>query len=247
MTKTKNNLQNSNPTTDSISDKVRERFMKTMKDSSHTNTKNNSKSSKTRATNIDDFKNRINNLRAETKSSNPHQPANSNSDQSAQKAQNSQKVKELEERIRELESRLKQTNDKYLKAVADLQNTHKQHELDLASAKKSAKKGVATTLSGFINTFNLAFSYQPEIRDEDEKILKFVKTLQDSFEKSIKDLEIHNIKFLIPKAGDSFDPKFMEILNPDNIQDEENVKVKQVVSSAIQVDEQLIQPASVMV
>ena len=125
-----------------------------------------------------------------------------------------------------------------------LQNTQKQHDFDLASTKKSTKKGVATTMATFVNTFNLAFSYIPNINDE--KIQKFINTLKASFDKSISDIKVHNIEFLIPKTGDIFDPNFMEILNPDSVQGEE-VQVKQVVSVGIKVDNQLIQAASIMV
>jgi molecular chaperone GrpE len=267
-----NNRTNQN-SSDPISEKVKEKFIQTMKSNSNpvSNSSTKKANKNTKSENIDKFKKRIEDLRKETAAANTQNFAKktdfntdfkNQTDQSSSQnlsndgskntdnsntgtAAKDKQIELLQIQIKELETKYQELNEKYLKSLADLQNTQKQHELDLVSAKKSAKKGVATTLSTFVNTFNLAFSYQP--KTEDEKIQKFIQTLQDSFNKSIKDLEVHSIFFLTPKVGDDFDPNFMEILNPDSIQDQENVKVKQVISSAVKVDTQIIQPATIMV
>lgn len=226
---------------DPISDKVREKFMEAMKNSNSNNSS------------IDNFKKRVNKIYGNNSKPNSKTSTNSTVSgvSSTQKNNNpqqqlmQQKINNLEQQVEEFKTKLEEANNLYLKAVADLQNTQKQNEIDLSSAKKTVKKNIAKTLSVFVNTFNLAFSYQP--KTEDVSVQKFIKTLQDSFDKSVKELEFHNIKFLIPVQDDVFDPNFMEILNPDSIQDKDNVKVKQVVSVAVKVDDQLIQPASVMV
>lgn len=226
---------------DPISDKVRENFMEAMKNSNSNNSS------------IDNFKKRVNKIYGNNSKPNSKTSTNSTVSgvSSTQKNNNpqqqlmQQKINNLEQQVEEFKTKLEEANNLYLKAVADLQNTQKQNEIDLSSAKKTVKKNIAKTLSVFVNTFNLAFSYQP--KTEDVSVQKFIKTLQDSFDKSVKELEFHNIKFLIPVQDDVFDPNFMEILNPDSIQDKDNVKVKQVVSVAVKVDDQLIQPASVMV
>jgi molecular chaperone GrpE (heat shock protein) len=242
MNKTHNSSQRTQAAKDPISDEVKKRIIEKMKQDSK------QKSNITNKSNSNDFSKRIESLRKETQSKSDFNPnldyTKKYSQNETSQASSNSKITELENEIEKLQQDLENARNGHIKALADFQNAQKQHDIDLASAKKSTKKGVATTMATFVNTFNLAFSYIPNITDE--KIQKFINTLKESFDKSINDIKVHNIEFLIPKTGDIFDPNFMEILNPDSVQGEE-VQVKQVVSVGIKVDNQLIQAASIMV
>ncbi len=156
---------------------------------------------------------------------------------------------ELEKKVEDLKSALAEMEDwksRALRSAADLQNSQKQHDIDIVQTKKSTKKQVATDLLTFLNTLNLAFAFAPQ--SEDPKIQSFIQALQTSFAKLTDDLKLKNIEVLIPQIGDIFVPEYMSSLN--QVEDDGSVGsiiVKQVVSIGLKVDNQVVQAASVMV
>ena len=148
-------------------------------------------------------------------------------------------------RLKILQAELEDWKQKSLRLAADLQNLNKQHDLDIQQAKKTAKKSILVPALTFINTLNLAFTFEPQT--EDEKITKFIGTLKSSLQKVIEDFKLHGVEVIVPEPGDEFNAEFMNILNPDNANLEEGVVIKQVVSCGLKVDNQLVQPASVMI
>ena len=133
--------------------------------------------------------------------------------------------------------------NKALRISADFQNFQKQTEIDQQQVKKVAKKSVIQNILPFLNTINISFSYAP--KTEDKAVIVFIETLKNSFNKLILDLKNNNIEIVVASIGDLFDPGFMEILNSDFNQ--ENPKVKQIISVGLKIDNQLIQPISVIV
>lgn len=129
------------------------------------------------------------------------------------------------------------------RAVADSTNLAHQHQLDLESNQKSLKKSVAGHILHVINTLYLAFLYAPAT--EDEKVIKYLETIKQSFEKSLEDLKVVGIEILTAHKGDSIDFTTMNIINsPENAEDP---KVSQVVSLGLRIDNQVVQPVTVMV
>ena len=153
------------------------------------------------------------------------------------------KISELQTKINSLELEVDDWKSKSLRIAADLQNLQKQHDLDSVGIRKRVKKDVINPVISFVNTLNLAFAFSPETQDE--KVLKFVKTLKFSFETLLKDLNNQNIKIIIPEIGTNFDAETMTALNIP--EDNETAKVKQIVSVGVEIDKQLIQPVSVMI
>ena len=153
------------------------------------------------------------------------------------------KISELQTKINSLELEVDDWKSKSLRIAADLQNLQKQHDLDSVGIRKRVKKDVINPVISFVNTLNLAFAFSPETQDE--KVLKFVKTLKFSFETLLKDLNNQNIKIIIPEIGTNFDAETMTALNVP--EDNETARVKQIVSVGVEIDKQLIQPVSVMI
>jgi molecular chaperone GrpE (heat shock protein) len=156
-----------------------------------------------------------------------------------------QKISQLEV---ELDSSNKEKDDwkaKSIRFAADLQNSARQNELDLSQAKKNTKKSTVLSLVPFLNTLNIAFAYSPQT--EDPKVKTFISTLNSSFNKAINDFQGIGVEILTAQPGDVFNPEFMAILNSDVDAESSEVKVKQVVSIGVKIDNQLIQPISVIV
>jgi molecular chaperone GrpE len=153
-----------------------------------------------------------------------------------------QDIAALQQTVELREKEIKETQDKLMRLGADMQNLIKQNELEIAQAKKSAKKHLVLSLLTFLNTLHLAFSFTPTT--EDEKVHKFIQTLETSFNQVIQDLKVQSIEVLVPEIGQDFDPQFMTALNPHD--SEEHPKVKNIVGLGLKVDGQLMQAASVM-
>jgi molecular chaperone GrpE len=161
-------------------------------------------------------------------------------------------VLNLQQEIAKLKSQISIQNletedwkNKALRTSADLQNFQKQTEIDQNQIKKVTKKHTIQNLLPFLNTLNISFSYAPKTEDQAVKI--FIETLRNSFNKLVLDLKNSNIEILSATVGDLFDPNIMDILNSDFVSESGEVKVTQVVSVGLKVDNQLIQPVSVIV
>ena len=157
----------------------------------------------------------------------------------------SAQVEQLEAQLTVSKQEAEDWKNKCLRTLADLQNLQKQTELDIQQAKKRAKKATVFSLLEFLNTLNISFSYVPE--SEDEKVTSFIKTLKGSFEKVIAELQTSGIEILRIEPGQDFDPEYMNILNTQVGEGEVENKVVQVVGLGLRIDDQLVQPASVII
>jgi molecular chaperone GrpE (heat shock protein) len=172
-------------------------------------------------------------------------------DKNTEKLQNlkidttNQKISQLEVELASSNKEIDDWKAKSIRYAADLQNSIRQNELDISQAKKNTKKSTVLSLVPFLNTLNIAFAYSPET--EDPKVKIFISTLNSSFHKAISDFQGIGVEILTAQPGDVFNPEFMAILNSDVDTDSNEVKVKQVVSIGLKIDNQLIQPISVIV
>jgi molecular chaperone GrpE len=137
-------------------------------------------------------------------------------------------------------SKLKEMEDKLIRVTADAVNASKQAELDLANAKKNAKKGVVKDILPFLTALTLSLAFVPE----NPEAKKFVESLKSSANKLATDLGGHGIELIIPKIGDEFDPSIMQALNQPS---QEDPKVTNIASVGCKIDGQLISPASVLI
>ncbi len=166
----------------------------------------------------------------------------SNSSNGENDSSNFQEI-ETEVKIQSLKAEVKDWQQRTARLSAEIANLQKQQELDLAGAKKSGKKTVASHLIVFLNTLNLAFSFAPQ--SDDIKIKSFIATLENSFGKVINDLNLAGIEIISPKPQDDFNPETMSALDvaPDS---EENPKVSKIAGLGYKIDGQVVQPASVL-
>jgi molecular chaperone GrpE (heat shock protein) len=182
----------------------------------------------------------------EEESSNQTDNVDKNNGQETSDTQSILEEKEiLENELKFAKLEIEDWKNRTARLAADLQNISKQHELDIQHAKKSAKKSTLSTIITFINTLNLAFSFAPQTQDE--AVLQFITTLKSSLDRAIEDYKNIGVDIIIPKSGEVFNPEYMNILNPDVVGDSNEVLVKQVVSCGLKIDNQLVQPANVMV
>lgn len=139
------------------------------------------------------------------------------------------------------DSRVKELEHKNIRLLADIDNLHKQHSLDVERYKKTGKRQVLDPVLHFLNTLNIAFAYKPD--SADEKVLSFINALQTSFDKMVEDLNHQGIELIKPEIGDAFDANLMQSLTPAS---GKSAKVTNIVNIGLKMDGQLITPAMVM-
>ena len=154
------------------------------------------------------------------------------------------KIVNLETQLNIITAEKEDWQNRSLRAVADLQNLSKQAELDNLQSKKSSKKQVINIILPFLNTINLAFAHSPKSESQDVK--QFIETLQSSLNRLISDLNNISVEIVIPEVGQEFNPEFMNILNGDKVEGLSEIKVLQVVSCGVKIDNQVIQPANIL-
>lgn len=157
------------------------------------------------------------------------------------KSYQNSKIIEMEEKILSLEEEIKEKDEKNIRLLAEIQNINKQNEIEQIQNIKKGKKILAMNIVTFLSTLNIAFAYTP--KTEDENVNNFVQTLKKSYEKLQEELKKCGVELIVPSVGDDFNSLFMEALNPC---DEEHPKVKNIASIGIKIDNQLVQPAKVM-
>lgn len=140
-----------------------------------------------------------------------------------------------------LTNKIKSLEDKNLRLSAEIQNLHRQHELEQLQYLKKGKRIVTMNIVSFLSTLNIAFTYLPETADE--KVLSFIGTLKNSYEKLQEELNKCGVELIIPNIGDVFDSSTMNSLTPA-INDDHIVK--NIASIGMRVDGQVVQPASVI-
>jgi molecular chaperone GrpE len=144
-----------------------------------------------------------------------------------------------EKMLEEASLKMSELENKLIRVSADAVNASKQSEIDIANAKKIAKKGLVKDILPFMTATVLSFAYIPE----NEEAKKFANTLKSSLEKLSKDLSSHGIEFIIPAIGDQFDAGIMQALNSPTTDEQ---LITNVASVGCRIDGQLISPASVL-
>lgn len=151
----------------------------------------------------------------------------------------------VDERI-VLEAQLAELKDKYLRAHAEMENTRRRAEKDVADARAYSIAGFARDMLGVADNFERALSaIDPVMREASDNT---VKTLLEGVELTgrelAKALEKHGVRKLEP-LGQKFDPNFHQAMFeiPDDTVPPGTVK--QVVQPGYAIGERVLRPAMV--
>lgn len=155
-----------------------------------------------------------------------------------------EKLTLLEEEKFSIQVQLEKVSKSLKAATLEIKNINHQHELETKQVQKSIKKTIASEILQVFNTFYLALQHKPVNLEDLEK---FLTTINSSLTKSLDDLKKIGLEIVFPNIGSQIDLSFMNVVNPSPGSEIETLTVKQVVSPALIIDLQVIQPASVMV
>jgi molecular chaperone GrpE len=152
----------------------------------------------------------------------------------------------LEVQIAELETQAAALKDKYLRAYAEMENTRRRAEKDVADARNFSIAGFARDMLAVADNFERALSaIDPAVREAADNT---TKTLLDGIELTnrelAKTLEKHGVRKLEP-MDQKFDPNFHQAMFeiPDDTVPAGTVK--QVVQPGYAIGDRVLRPALV--
>ncbi len=157
-----------------------------------------------------------------------------------------QKVAELEAKVAEAEAKASDSNDKLLRAFAELENTRRRSREELEKTSKYAVSNFASDLVVVVENFFLACDNAPQEKiAADADVKHFADAVEMTKKELIKVLEKNQIRRVFP-LNQKFDHNFHEaIAQVDG--DAEEGTVVQVVQAGYTIGERLIRPALVAV
>ncbi len=150
----------------------------------------------------------------------------------------------LEDKVKDLEGKLKESEEKYLRSLADFENSRRRFEKMQADLSKYAIAEFAREMLGTLDIFNKAFIgvKEDEIADKDFKNFAFgIRLTQKEMEKSLQKFGVTKIDCF----GKKFDANLHESLfaKPDTTK--ENGTIIEVVEDGFVIGERLLRPAKV--
>ncbi len=151
----------------------------------------------------------------------------------------------VDERIA-LEAQVAELKDKYLRAHAEMENTRRRAEKDVADARNYSIAGFARDMLSVADNLGRALAaVDPAMRDAADNTLKTLLEGVDLTSRELaKTLEKHGVRLLDP-VGQKFDPNFHQAMFeiPDDAVPAGTVK--QVVQPGYAIGERVLRPAMV--
>jgi molecular chaperone GrpE len=181
----------------------------------------------------------------------PAQAANENEATTGRKggAQSGAYVDErigLEVQIAELETQAAALKDKYLRAYAEMENTRRRAEKDVADARNFSIAGFARDMLAVADNFERALSaIDPAIREAADTSMKtLLEGIELTNRELAKTLEKHGVRKLEP-MDQKFDPNFHQAMFEIPDDSVPAGTVKQVVQPGYAIGDRVLRPALV--
>lgn len=152
------------------------------------------------------------------------------------------KEETLELKIKELEAKVAQFQNDYLKEKADLENTKKRLEKERVTERKYAAMSICKKLVSPLDNFELALSHQIE----DETVKNFVqgfKMIQDQIKKEMESEGVSEIDAL----NEEYDPNFHQAIMTEKVEGTEANKVTEVLQKGYMFKDRVVRPAIVKI
>lgn len=163
--------------------------------------------------------------------------------------ENSEEVKEptAEDKIAELEAKLKESEEKYLRVHADFENIKKRLEKEKYAAIDYASEKFAKDLLSPIDTLEMALAAEEAAKEM--PAVELLAKLKEGVELTIKNFytafEKHNIS--IVETDGEFDPNVHNAIMQVASDDHENGDIVQVMQKGYLLKDRLLRPAMVSI
>jgi molecular chaperone GrpE len=152
----------------------------------------------------------------------------------------------LEVQIAELETQAAALKDKYLRAHAEMENTRRRAEKDVADARNFSIAGFARDMLAVADNLGRALeAVDPALREAADATLKgLLEGVELTSRELAKTLEKHGVRLLDP-LNQKFDPNFHQAMFEVPDDSVPSGTVKQVVQPGYAIGERVLRPALV--
>jgi molecular chaperone GrpE len=180
------------------------------------------------------------------KSIDPAQAANENAPESRQGGAYVDERIGLEVQIAELETQIASLKDKYLRAHAEMENTRRRAEKDVADARNFSIAGFARDMLAVADNLGRALqAVDPAIREAADNTMKtLLEGVELTNRELAKTLEKHGVRLLDP-LDQKFDPNFHQAMFEIPDESVPAGTVKQVVQPGYAIGDRVLRPAMV--
>lgn len=155
-------------------------------------------------------------------------------------------VDALRSELEQLQSDLQEHKDKYLRAMAEVENTRRRAENDVSNARKFAVEGFAAEALSVRDSLELAGAI--EISSDDSGV---VTKMKEGLELTLKQLDSVFSKFGIeeiePQPGDKLDPEQHQAMSVQESSEIAPNHIVTVIQKGYSIHTRLLRPAMVIV
>lgn len=155
----------------------------------------------------------------------------------------SRKEKKKLSKVEKLKLEAKMWEDKYYRALADMDNTRKQNEKDRADFLKYRTMGFIDNLLLVLDGFNHAIS----IEQDDPTVKNYLIGFTYIYNQLIEILKAEGVKEINPKVGQLFDATKMHALDVEFSEDIKPNHIVRIISRGYLLHDRMIRPARVVV
>lgn len=151
---------------------------------------------------------------------------------------------ELNKKIEELENQNADLKDKYMRAMAEMENIRKRAAKEKIDTIKRANKDLLLSLLNFMDNFERAIKAGENNSDiQNSEYYKGIELIHKQFIDFIHDNGVEEIECL----GGEFDPNLHEALTMIEIPDCEHEKIVEVYAKGYKLNDELLRTAKVIV
>ena len=150
---------------------------------------------------------------------------------------------EFDERIAELEAERDAFRDKFMRALADAENTRKRADRDRREAENYGGSRLARDLLPVFDNMKRAVQAIPE--DQREANAAVIEGVELTMRELLKVFNKHGIEVISPEVGDKFDPNLHEAMFEAPVPGTVAGEIIQVSADGFQLHDRLLRPAKV--
>ena len=169
---------------------------------------------------------------------------NKENDNEENKNDSDNKENELNKKIEELENQNSDLKDKYMRAMAEMENVRKRAAKEKIETIKRANKDLLLSLLNFMDNFERAIKAGENNNDiQNSEYYKGIELIHKQFIDFIHDNGVEEIECL----GEEFNPNLHEALTMVEIPDCEHEKIVEVYAKGYKLNDELLRTAKVIV
>lgn len=146
-------------------------------------------------------------------------------------------------RISELEAERDELKDKWMRALADAENSRKRSERDRREAEQYGGSRMARDMLPVFDNMKRAVESIPEETREANKAV--IEGLELTLRELLNVFRKHGIELIAPQVGDKFDPSIHEAMFEAPVPGTKSGEIIQVSAEGFMMHERLLRPAKV--